>query len=92
VVFDWMLDDLRRLLGAAFEAFDLHAWFYELDTRAESAGIVVPQRDGGKWLQEQTLAEAERRGLAIATIARPTNSRTAGNIAAAEKFIARGKS
>lgn len=91
VVFDWMLEDLRRLLGSAFDAFDVHAWFYALDARAGSADMVVPQRDGGKWLQEQTLEEAERRGIAIAATSRPTNSRTAGNVGAAAKFIARGK-
>ncbi len=61
VVFEWMLDDLRRLLGPRFEDFDLHAWFSDLDGRALEDGVTVPQRDGGKWLQEQTLAEIERR-------------------------------
>ncbi len=89
VVFDWMLDDLRRLLGAAFETFDMHAWFYELDARAEKASAVVPQRDGGKWLQDQTLIEAARRGLEIA--AAPATGKTAGNRAAGERFIARGQ-
>lgn len=89
VVFEWMLDDLRRLLGAAFETFDLHAWFYELDARVVAAAIVVPQRDGGKWLQDQTLAEAARRGLQVA--APQVAGKTAGNRAAANRFIARGQ-
>ena len=85
-----MLDDLRRLLGAAFETFDLHAWFYELDTRAASTGVVVPQRDGGKWLQEQTLIEATRRGLQLAATP-ATHGKTSGNRAAAARFIERGQ-
>lgn len=90
VVFEWMLDDLRKLLGPHFEAFDVHAWFFELAERANREGLVVPQRDGGKWLSEQTLREAQRRGLMVAA---PTTShpKTAGNLAAAAQFIARGK-
>lgn len=67
VVFEWMLDDLRRLLGAHFDDFDLHEWFYQLDAQVTEAAIVIPQRDGGKWLQEQTTAEAVRRGLPVAS-------------------------
>lgn len=89
VVWDWMLSDLTRMLGAQVEAFDLHAWFFELSAKADAAGLVVPQRDGGKWLQEQTLVEAERRGLAVATVQQGTG-KTAGNLAAAARFVARG--
>lgn len=67
VVFDWMLENLTRLLGSHVEAFDLHEWFFELDRRAVTNGQVIPQRDGGKWLEAQTLAEAKRRGLPIAS-------------------------
>lgn len=90
VVFEWQLDDLRRLLGTAFEAFDVHRWFFDLSESADAAGLVVPQRDGGKWLQEQTLAEATRRGLAVATTQQGTG-KTAGNAAAAARFVARGQ-
>lgn len=89
VVFEWMLDDLRKLLGAHFEDFDVHEWFFELDARAEKAGVVVPQRDGGKWLQEQTHTEAIRRGLPVAA-ARAQSGKTAGNAPAIARFIARG--
>lgn len=65
VVFDWQLDDLMRLLGAHADDFGLDAWFYELDARALQSGAVIPQRDKGVWLQEQTLAEAQRRGLPV---------------------------
>ncbi len=90
VVFEWQLDDLRRALGPHVEAFDLHEWFFALSAKADEAGLVVPQRDGGKWLMEQTLAEAERRGLAVATTVQATG-RTAGNAAAIARFIARGQ-
>ena len=91
VVFEWMLDDLHKLLGTQnFEAFDLHEWFAALDARAEQSGIVIPQRDGGKWLQEQTLAEASRRGLLIAAV-QPGTGKTAGNAAAIARFVARGQ-
>lgn len=63
-VFDWMEEDLSRLLGRAVaDALDVHAWFYELDARVVASGELVPQRDGGKWLQEQTLTECRSRGL-----------------------------
>lgn len=89
VVFEWMLDDLARMLGSHTHAFDLHEWFYQLDEQAVSADVVVPQRDGGKWLQERTLEEAARRGLPVATT--PHTGKTAGNVAAAARFIARGQ-
>lgn len=65
-VFEWMLDDLQRLLGPFTEGFDLHEWFFTLDARAVSSGCVIPQRDSGAWLQAQTLEEAVRRGLPVA--------------------------
>ncbi len=90
VVFEWMLSDLARLLGANTDAFDLHAWFFELDARAETANILVPQRDGGKWLQERTQEEALRRGLPVA-VPITSNPKTVGNVAAAARFVARGE-
>jgi hypothetical protein len=66
-----MLADLLRVLGPHAEAFDLHEWFFTLDKQAAENGLVVPQRDGGQWLQAQTLAEARRRGLPLATVVPP---------------------
>lgn len=64
VVFEWMLDDIYRLLGkTAADALDCHEWFYALDARVATESIQVPQRDGGQWLQAVTLEEAKRRGL-----------------------------
>jgi hypothetical protein len=71
VVFDWMLDDLRKLLGRHFETFGLDEWFDRLD-RETSGEVVMPQHDGGRWLQARTLEEAQRRGLTVAdTSSRP---------------------
>lgn len=66
VVFEWQLEDLTRLLGAHTHAFDLHEWFFALDADVLRTGEVVPQRDGGQWLQARTLAEATRRGMVTA--------------------------
>lgn len=63
-VFDWMLWDLRGMLGTHADAFALDEWFYELDAMAAREPGVV--RDRWKWIQEKTLAEAERRGLPAA--------------------------
>lgn len=65
-VFEWMFDDCTKVLGPLTEAFDLHAWFYELDALAATASMVIPKRDGGAWLHSQLLSEATRRGLPIA--------------------------
>ena len=90
VVFEWMLDDLTRMLGSHVNAFDLHEWFYALDARMVESGDVIPPRDGGAWLQQQTLNEAIRRGLPLVQVG-PTVGKTAGNLAAAARFIARGR-
>lgn len=75
VVFEWMFDDLLRILGPHGEGFDLHDWFFRLDQQAVNSGLVIPQRDGGQWLQAQTLAEAKRRGLPIAVATLPVEQR-----------------
>lgn len=90
VVFDWMLDDLARMLGKHNDAFDLHAWFYALDQQAVDSDTVIPQRDGGKWLQDRTMEEAVRRGLPLSA-GQTHNPKTAGNLAAAARFVARGQ-
>lgn len=90
VVFEWMLDDLARMLGPHTESFDLHAWFFELDASIVESGFVVPQRDGGKWLHDRTHTEAIKRGLPIAASV-THNPKTAGNLAAAARFVARGQ-
>jgi len=70
-VFEWQLEGLERLLGRHYEAFDLHAWFFDLDAQAVKSQEVIPQRDNGQWLQARTLTEAKRRGLPIASPSAP---------------------
>jgi hypothetical protein len=90
VVFEWMLDDLSRMLGPHADSFDLHAWFYDLDAGVVAENTLVPQRDGGKWLQGRTMEEAVRRGLPLAA-GQTHNPKTAGNVAQAAQFVARGQ-
>lgn len=92
VVFEWQLDDLMRLLGPLTEQFDLHEWFFELDTRMLGSSEAIPQRDGGKWLQEQTLSECRRRGLAVQADTPIGNKRVAGLVAGGEAFLRRAQS
>lgn len=87
-VHEFMFDDLRKLLGEHTDSFDLHAWFFSLDEKANAEGLIVPQRDGGKWLQEQTMGEAQRRGLFVDIPS--ARGKTAGNAAVGARFIARG--
>lgn len=65
VVFEWQVDELATILGDKVDAFDLHEWFFTLDKLATDRGLVIPKRDGGKWLQAQFVAEAQRRGIAL---------------------------
>ena len=83
-VFDWMLDDCLKTLGTYAEPFDLHAWFFDLDEQARRTDLVIPQRDGGAWLQQQLLAEATRRGLPIASSLGKFSTRMARALATIE--------
>jgi hypothetical protein len=76
------------MLGAHTEQFDLHEWFFTLDAKFLKSGEVVPQRDGGKWLQEQTMNEARRRGLPFTA---SLDSKTASTLDALSRFAARGQ-
>lgn len=66
VVFEWQLDDLMKILGPHVDDFELDQWFQTLDQRTMRSNMVIPKRDGGAWLQQETIAEARRRGLRIA--------------------------
>ena len=83
-VFDWMLDDCLKTLGNYADSFDLHAWFFDLDEQARRTDLVIPQRDGGAWLQQQLLAEATRRGLPIASSLGKFSTRMARALATIE--------
>ncbi len=65
VVFEWMYDDARRMLGPLTGNFHLDKWFYALDAELVTTQVVIPKRDGGRWFSEQLLAEVQRRGLPL---------------------------
>jgi uncharacterized protein YdaU (DUF1376 family) len=88
-VFEWMLDDLTKLLGNYTESFDLHQWFFDLDEQMRRTDMVIPQRDGGAWLQAETLKEAQRRGLPVAVSAPLTAGKLTTRLAAAMENIRR---
>src|SRR5262249_10465187 len=64
-VFAWQIDSLRQVLGSYADGFNLKSWFQALDARAAATAIVLPRRSH-EWLVQQTLYEAQRRGLNIA--------------------------
>lgn len=66
VVFEWQVEQLIRMLGPLIDDFDIHEWFFTLDARMANSAEVIPQRDGGQWLQARTLDEAQRRGMPVA--------------------------
>ncbi len=66
VVFDWMLEDMARTLGAHADGFDLHSWFFDLDAAAVDSGAVLAKAEVWPWLQAQLVDEAKRRGLPMA--------------------------
>lgn len=79
VVFEWMFEDLGRMLGAHLDAFDLHQFFDSLSKQSRDQGLVIPKQQVWPWLQAQVLGEAKRRGLPIingVTVpSRPANCR-----------------
>jgi hypothetical protein len=70
VVFEWMFDDVVKMLAPYAEDFGLDEWFNELDQRAVASGQILPKDDKGAWLQARTLEEAQRRGLPLAVVGR----------------------
>lgn len=90
VVFDWMLEDMIRTLGTHTEQFDLHAWFFDLDERANKNQLVIPRNEQWTWLQTALSQEARARGLPFATNA-PQSVSDIGrqNIANAQGAVAR---
>jgi hypothetical protein len=59
------------MLGDHTLAFDLPAWFAELDHRAGDSCLVIRQGDHGAWLQAQTLQQAQGRGCRLPEHPRP---------------------
>lgn len=79
-VFEWMLDDLMRMLGSHADAFELDTWFWDADAAAMKETVVVS--DWWPWLKAATQAEAQRRGLPIA-LATPAAGKQTTRLAAA---------
>jgi len=68
-VFQWQHDVLLRMLAPHGETFDLPQWYRTLDARCLRRGILVPQFDEtGRWLYQETLNEAVRRGFEVAQL------------------------
>lgn len=63
VIFDWMLEDLGRMLGPHFDAFDIHTWLDALDQQANRDRLVKAKADWWPWVQAELIDEAKRRGL-----------------------------
>ncbi len=88
VVFEWMFEDLARMLGPHTNDFGLDLWFWELDAKAEKAKIVKAKNDWWPWIQAELLAEAKHRGLPVETPAAfGITKKTAGNAAALQRFV-----
>jgi uncharacterized protein YdaU (DUF1376 family) len=86
-VFEWQFDDLGKMLGGHFEAFDLHAFFDALSQQSRASGLVIPKLEAWPWLQAQVLAEAKRRKLPIAS-AEPVRDKAAEQRAQDERILA----
>ena len=63
VVFDWMLEDIGRILGKHYEGFRLDEWFYALDASAVAQGAIRAKEAWWPWIQAELVLEAQRRGL-----------------------------
>lgn len=88
-VFEWFLDKAEQTLGTKLlNEFDIHEWFFTLDTSVAKTDVVIPQRDNGAWLTDQLLTEAARRGLPIAILP-ASNDKTSGNAEALKRFVER---
>lgn len=93
VVFEWQLDDLSRQLGPHTLNFDLHAFFDGLSQNSRQRGLIIPTngRNGKfwEWLQAQVQAEAERRGMEIASV--PFESKQTQQLKqSSREFLSRG--
>jgi len=66
----WQVDELISMLGAQVEAFDLDEWLMTgAAARADEEVAIIP--NWWEWLKAETLHEARRRGLPLATPSAP---------------------
>jgi hypothetical protein len=83
-VFKWQVDKFLGILGPEHAAaFDVHAWFFELDARLVAENAIPPARDGGAWLQSEFVREAQRRGIPVRMMAAPAVGKGTTRLAAA---------
>lgn len=66
VVFEWQVEDCVQVLGTHTDEFHLDEWFDALDRALVESDLVLPKRDGGRWLQGELLKEVKKRRLPIA--------------------------
>lgn len=93
VVFDWMLEDMTRMLGSHTDAFDLHGWMDALDRKAVKDGAVMPRTEQWAWLQTELVAEVHRRKLPLAspTVLAHVSKQTKQLAAASAAFLEANK-
>lgn len=91
VVFDWMIEDLMRMLGPDTNGFDLHEWFFTIDGELAKTAGVLPKNEVWPLLQAQLITEAKRRGLLVASALQPPKlgKQTQNLLAAVKAFKAR---
>jgi hypothetical protein len=76
-VFEWQFDELCKTLGSHADEFGLDEWFYRADAQALASGLIRTSRDWWPWLEQATIAEAQRRGLPIGVVADPYEAEVA---------------
>lgn len=86
-VFEWQFDELSKMLGAHFEGFALDEFFDRLTQESRASGLVIPKSEAWGWLQAQVLAEAQRRGLPMAST-EPVRDKAAERRAQDERILA----
>ncbi len=78
----WQVEELMSMLGVHVEPFDLDEWLMTgAAARAKEETSVVP--DWWKWLKAETLREAQRRGLPIASSNQPDMGKQTTRLASA---------
>lgn len=63
IIFKWMHERLGKLLGACAAEFELMGWYTTLDERYTAADLMLDRAEFVGWVEQETIAEAEQRGL-----------------------------
>jgi uncharacterized protein YdaU (DUF1376 family) len=83
-VWKWQHEDLARRLGA--HEFDLLGWYAIVDSELTASGEGIGEP--WDWLQQRFKADA---GIRSTDMFGAKNGKTAGNLAALQRFVARGQ-